>query len=197
MQHFRESDLDFYFPATWAVRSFDQTKAFKSLSGHGLMGVDFIALTDDGRILLLEVKNYRPRYKHDREYRATRRPPGELADRVLKKFRDSERLIRTVNAALRRRWWVRTWLRWLHFRRDVNNTYAFWAEAERRLADPAKRWYGLWMETPERNTDYDDAVARHLRRGLAEECSVFVTENERSADYPFGIGEDNSPHPLP
>ena len=50
-----ESDLLFEFPDDWVVRKYDDTAAYQSLSGHGLKGVDFIALVPDGTLWLIEV----------------------------------------------------------------------------------------------------------------------------------------------
>ena len=190
-QRFAESDLTFRFPGAWVVRKYDDTVAYQSLSGHGLKGVDFIALSPGGLLWLVEVKNYRPRVsrRNGREYRAKRKPPATLAQDVVQKFTDSQRLIRIVNAYLRRRWWRRLQL-WWYARRGravPRSNYWFWAEAKRRCAQPDQIRFVLWMETPERKTGYDDEVATLVRAGLPAGAHLTVAEAGRPHDLPFGL----------
>lgn len=179
MQSFSESDLVFYFPDDWVVRKFDDTRAYQSLSGHGLKGVDFIALSPDGKLWLMEVKNYRPRFKDEKEYRAKRRPPAALAEQVATKFTDTHRLLRIVNRSLTRQWWFEIWRRWRRLIPDAKSNYWFWTEADKRAASPGNTVCVLWMETPEVNDDYDQEVKRRLTALLPIGADVFVVETER------------------
>ena len=184
MNRFRESDLTLSFPPDWVVLKYDDSPAYQSVSGHGLKGVDFLALAPGGGLWFVEVKNYRPRYAGLREYRAHRRPPEALARHVLRKFADSRRLVRIVDRALRRRWWTRLQL-WFLDRRPATprpgNRLWFWTEAHRRLATPANHRYVLWLETPETARDYDDAVAAALKSKLdPAEVRVLDTDSQHS-----------------
>ena len=173
------------------MRKYDDTTAYQSLSGHGLKGVDFIALSPDGKLWLIEVKNYRPRVspKDGREYRAERKSPEVLVEKIAGKFRDSLRLIRIVDTFLRRHWWTRLQLWFLDRRRRPNtdSNYWFWAEARRRCALPERRAFVLWMETPERKTGYDEEVERLLKLAMPEGEQVIVAESSRPHPLPFGV----------
>ena len=183
-QVFFESDLRFAFPATWIVRKFDETVAYRSLSGHGLKGVDFICLDDRGRCWLIEVKNYRVRTSAGKDYRAVRRRPEELARRVAKKFADSRRLIRIIHQYVERSWWRRVYRSVLQLFPSRRSTYAFWDRARSRVREGGVV-YVLWMETPEVNTDYDEAVRAALLPELPPEAVLHVAESSRPNSLPF------------
>jgi hypothetical protein len=156
-----------------------------------LKGVDFIALSPDGKLWLIEVKNYRPRIsdRNGQEYRANRKSPSLLAYDIAAKFKDSKRLIRIVDTYLRRHWWRRFQLWWYAWLRkpDVNSNYWFWSEARRRCKDENKAVFVLWMEIPERKTDYDDEVEALLLERMPAGEQVIVTEGNRDNGLPFGI----------
>ncbi len=189
MSVYPESDLLFHFPDDWVVRKYDGTVAYQSLSGHGLKGVDFIALTPAGELWFIEVKNYRPRFSNEQEFRANRPSPDRLADQVARKFTDSRRLLRIVDTALRRRWWPRLQLRWMEWRGRPrpNSNYWFWTEARRRLEHTNKLVCLLWMETPETGEDYDDSVARLLTERLPPGDRLIVAERERDRNLPIKV----------
>jgi hypothetical protein len=153
--------------------------------------VDFIALSPDGKLWLIEVKNYRPRIsdRNGKEYRAKRKRPVLLVDDIVTKFSDSKRLIRIVDTYLRRHWWRRFQLRWYAWRRnpDVNSNYWFWSEARRRSEDKRNVALVLWMETPERKTGYDDEVETLLRERMPIGEQVIVAEGDRLNELPFGL----------
>ena len=194
---FQESDLLFTFPDTWTVRKFDETAAYKSLSGHGLKGVDFIALSPDDKLWLIEVKNYRPRKKGTKEYRANRRRPDDLAAQIVTKFHDSIRLINVVNTYLHRSWYKRAiiWYR-NNIRANRESNYWFW-HAVQQLCIPTKygtSWmpadggtveYVLWMETPEQNDDYDFRTYEAIVERMPPEASVIVAENSNRRNLPI------------
>ena len=185
-QTFAESDLLFSFPDTWAVRKFDETVAYQSMSGHGLKGVDFIARDGAGTLWLIEVKNYRPRVspRNGREYRAERRTPADLAANVAGKFTDSHRLLRIIVAYIRRHWYRRFQLWWQLQTGNDRSNYRFWSLAAAALAAGRVR-HVLWLETPEGRTHYDDAVATALRE-LLPGGETTVVETGREGELPFG-----------
>ena len=81
----QESDLHFTFPPDWIVHKFDATAAYRSVSGHGLKGVDFLCLVGTEELYLIEVKNF---YRRGKRKLAMRRGPTALADHVGRKFVD-------------------------------------------------------------------------------------------------------------
>lgn len=193
-QYFTESDLVFTFPDDWVVRAFDSTVAYQSVSGHGLKGVDFIVLSPDGQLWLIEVKNYRPRIstRNGREYRANRKTPEALSANVTRKFHDSQRLIRVVDTWLRRSWWRRLRLWWQQRKTSpgAKDNYWFWAEAKQRLAHPNHLQLVLWLETPERKTDFEDSVAQLLKSQLMGTGQITVAKWRQADNLPFGITEE-------
>jgi hypothetical protein len=184
--NFTESNLLFTFPDAWTVRKYDDTVAYQSLSGHGLKGVDFIAFSPDGKIWLMEVKNYRPRLTEGKEYRAKRRNPDDLAEHVVHKFQDTLRLLRIVDASMRKHWYRRI-KRWYldHLATDTASIYWFWSEAKRRSDNPDNMVYLLWMETPEKAADYSERTRQAMVDLLPAEAMVLVVEHERPGDVPI------------
>ncbi len=186
---FNESDLTFFFPTDWVVRKFDDTVAYQSLSGHGLKGVDFIALSPDGKLWLMEVKNYRPRNdERGQEHRAIRRRPQELAEHVAQKFHDTRRLIRIVDSSLRKLWWRRAWLWYLeNIRPNEKSNYWFWSEAFRRLNTSESIVFILWMETPEEPDNYDESTRTALTGLLEPTAHLYVAEAQRDMGLPIRV----------
>ncbi|OAV45374.1 hypothetical protein [Lewinella sp. 4G2] len=185
---FFESDLEFTFPSDWTVRKFDDTTAYQSLSGHGLKGVDFIAISPDDRLWLIEVKNFRPRRKGSREYRAERRAPTLLASDLHRKFVDSVRLINIVQQYLHRSRWrsLQIWYR-TRVRPDRNSNYWFWQRTYELCGGGTRHVgdleYVVWMETPEANNDYDVTLYQLLSERMPVGASITVAES----DHPQGL----------
>ncbi len=183
---FEESDLAVTFPGDWIVRKFDETAAYHSVSGHGLKGVDFVCLTPDGRLWLIEVKNYRRR---NGGHPTLRRSPEALAEHVGRKFSDTKRLIRVVNRALRRKWWIGFRVLWYRLRKSARaaSPYWFWMEAERRLGNPRHLVCVLWLETPETGLHYEEAVAEALDEYLEPGNQLRLAEMDRPGDLPLTV----------
>ena len=186
MATFTESKLDFTFPADWIVRKFDDTVAYRSVSGHGLKGVDFICLAPAGELWLIEVKNYR---KRGGGYRTVRRSPEGTGKHVGRKFADTKRLVKIVNRAMRNEWWTELRLRWYGWmvRARPDSLAWFWWEAERRLAEPRKLVCLLWMETPETSRDYEMAVNEALDEILEPGNRLLLAELDRPGSLPFTV----------
>lgn len=184
---FPESDLLFSFPDDWVVRKFDETSAYQSLSGHGLKGVDFIALSPDGKLWLMEVKNYRPRFANEVEYRANRPDPEQLAKQVGTKFTDTLRLLRIVNRALTAKWWFRLWKRFRSVVPDRSSMYWFWTEAHQRITRERGIVYVFWLETPEQNVDYGHRVHGLLMQHLPVAGNLWVVEGEQPGEIPIRV----------
>ncbi|CAH1002077.1 hypothetical protein LEM8419_02994 [Neolewinella maritima] len=186
MATFLESDLEFTFPEDWIVRRFDRTAAYRSVSGHGLKGVDFLCLVGEGDLWLIEVKNFRLRAGR---HAIVRRNPEGLAAQVGKKFVDTKRLIRIVNRAIQRTWYtgvLRWWWtlappRWLPGR--PVSTYWFWMEAERRLQSPRQVTCLLWLETPEWNAHYERATTDALGEWIEPGNILHVAERQWTKNH--------------
>ena len=62
-QVFEESDLVFHFNQDWVVRKYDEHRFYKTISGLGMKGVDFIGIFKAEQVVFIEIKNYRIRYE--------------------------------------------------------------------------------------------------------------------------------------
>ncbi|MCP9237658.1 hypothetical protein [Lewinella sp. JB7] len=186
MNTFSESGLSIIFPEDWIVRKFDASPAYQSVSGRGLKGVDFLCLSPEGELWMVEVKNYRSR---SRAHKAKRRNPEGLAAHVGKKFSDTKRLIRIVNRAMRRKWWIELQLLYFRYfkRSRSRSNYWFWAEAERRLAQPRNLVCLLWMETPERGSNFEEATADALDEWLEPGNRLRIGEIDHPGDLPLRV----------
>ena len=174
MTTLQESRLQFTFPEDWIVKRFDTTPAYRSLSGHGLKGVDFISLTPDDGIWLIEVKNYRGWGGQA----ATVAPidPCILAEQCYQKFADSERLIDLVYRAMQKKWWGRIKLLTyrLFTRPRPSSPHWFWNEAARRLAGRDQVGWLAWLEgldETERAKCSDELFARCPGRRVSVACT--------------------------
>lgn len=185
MSTFTESDLTFTFPPAWVVRQFDRTAAYRSVSGHGLKGVDFLALGPDDELWLIEVKNFRRR---DARTSMLRRTPVKLAEQIARKFTDTRRLIDIMAVAMDRRRWMSIRLRWdrLRNRGPEASHYLFWREVSRRSALPRIRCL-LWLETPESATDYAEAVRELLAPRIPPGSKLIIAETESTEPLPVSV----------
>lgn len=102
---FKESRLLITFDSSWSVLPFDRSAFFKTLTGQGLKGVDFIGIQDN-HLFLIEVKNY----TRAQNQNLPDPPTADIFREVLEeKYHDSLRIIRIIHATFRRhmvfRWW--------------------------------------------------------------------------------------------
>jgi len=64
----KESALLFDFEETdWIVKKYDDHRYYKSLSGAGLKGVDFIGIFQQEKVVFIEVKNFRAKHPTRKE----------------------------------------------------------------------------------------------------------------------------------
>lgn len=110
------------FPNEWMIIKLDGHKYYKRISGLGVKAVDFIALDPDWGLYLIELKDY-PTTATIPNYEAH----GEMLNSKLK---GSIRVIRTVNAALRRQWYYRLIFLRLGIHRWCPNEWRIWKLAE-------------------------------------------------------------------
>ncbi len=164
MNSFRESGLIFHFPPTWRLRKYDSHTFYQGLSGRGLKAVDFIILLPDGRLCLIEVKNYHPRLgKEGQLYPVVRPKASHLAGGLASKFKDSIRAIHVIHRYYRSKWYYR-WrsalfpARLFGYRSDLH----FWTEAAQRLVATAPTILLLWLETPKAAKRYRSKIFAHL-----------------------------------
>lgn len=109
MNYFTESGLTFGFPNTWHVIKYDDHPFYKSIGGQGLRGVDFLIIKDLEHLTLLEVKNFKDRFKADGV-----NPTETFFDNqtfyleaFADKFQDTIQGIRVIHKYYSRKWWFR------------------------------------------------------------------------------------------
>lgn len=150
---FKESGLTFKFGPGWVIKKYDEHAYFRSLSGMGLKGVDFIAIRQEKELVFIEVKNYRTRYNADMDqsFEVVVKPTAELAYELKRKSEDTLLAIDAVLQYYRRSWWYRRfrqlWMRWPW----LQHNRAFWSRAD-ELANHRLHfvvWLGLDFDDPE------------------------------------------------
>lgn len=160
---FNESGLEFTFGPDWVVKKYDEHSYFRSLSGLGLKGVDFVAIRKEKELIFIEVKNYRTRYNADMDqsFDVSVKPAAELAYELKRKSEDTLLAIDAVLQYYRRGWWYRKlrkmWMRWPW----LQHNRAFWSRAD-ELANHHLHyvvWLGLDVDDPE---NYEEELLFHL-----------------------------------
>ncbi|PHI21606.1 hypothetical protein CEQ90_01980 [Lewinellaceae bacterium SD302] len=172
MQRFQESDINFTLAPSWVVRKYDDHTFFRGLSGFGLKGVDFIALLPDGRLGLIEVKNYHPRPDkvNGTVHPIKRKKAADLAKNLDQKYHDTLRAIRVVGRYYRTKWFYRWRFQLLYpFERLANSDLYFWKEASRRADGPIPVVIILWLETPKAAKKYRGKIYAYLSSRLEPE----------------------------
>jgi hypothetical protein len=165
----RESGLEFSFPATWGVRKYDEHPHYQSLSSVGLKAVDFIVLPPDGKIWLIEVKNYLPRSHAGKTYHVRMRSTKVLAATIEAKFRHSMRAVRII-----RQYYRRHWLYWmlepmLIRYRKYRSDWSFWAVAHQRLTGDTPPQLLIWIELETERKRYRTRFYATLQEALKEQ----------------------------
>lgn len=104
---YTESGLTFVFPPGWWVRRYDKHTYYQGLSGQGLKAVDFVAMSPDGYIWLIEVKNYRRRRSPAGEFVPVLKTASQLGTQLWQKTSDTLLAMRAFYAYYRRSWLFR------------------------------------------------------------------------------------------
>ncbi len=106
---FEESDLIFRFNKDWIIKKYDAHQYYKTISGLGMKGVDFIGIYQYSTVVFIEVKNYRIRYSNKGFHRLydVFDHPGALAEKIQQKFSDSAKGVIVVHNFLNKRWWLK------------------------------------------------------------------------------------------
>ena len=161
---FQESGWKFEFDESWQVKKFDDHRYYKTLSGRGFKGIDFIAIQPDRHLLLIEVKNYR-----DQE------PPSseKMAEIFSKKIEDSLKLINIVRAYYARSWHYRL-LEWLIRRKPgFFGEKGFWTEVI-ELAEQKKSHAILWIDAPLASPNFIPQTQEAIQAKLPDHLSFSI-----------------------
>lgn len=182
---FLESGLEFNFGPTWAVKKYDEHIYFRSLSGLGLKGVDFVAIRGGTELVFIEVKNYRTRYnvRMNRSFDVLAKPTAELAVELKRKSDDTLLAMDAILQYYHRSWWYRrlrpVWLRWPW----VQHNRAFWSRADALVNHSLHYivWLALDLDDPE---DYETELLHQLQHLHIEAVDKISIAN--GSHSPFG-----------
>ncbi len=180
---FTEGDLVFCFPSHWGVRKYDQQRFYRHMGGMGLKGVDFIAIDphEKGHLYLIEVKNYRTRYREGLVFEAPLKEKGELADIVTTKYKHTMRAIRAIHLFYLRKWWYQLTRQLYLDSKRLQFDVVFWTQAY-QLAKQAKRHsFVLWLETEEPAKDYRVELLTEIRKRLPLPINAAIAEQSNSS----------------
>ncbi|MCB9081902.1 MAG: hypothetical protein H6555_09355 [Lewinellaceae bacterium] len=158
MSPFRESGFAVQFDPSWLVQKYDAHRFYRSLSGVGLKGIDFLALRRGEPLLLIELKNYRE----------TPPTPTEVAEAVARKAVDTLRGIRAIQGYFQRKWLYRMLRPWLLRRSWQHSDWVFYAQATARIDAPVPQWELVVILALQSSVAWAP-FARELTRLLAEQ----------------------------
>lgn len=111
------------FPSSWQCIKLDEHRYYKRISGRGIKCVDYLAIDPNWGLYLIELKDYPQKAKvpFKEEHQTT----------LLAKKAGSIKLIKTVNAALRRQWYYRLIFLRLKIYRICPDEWQVWYMAEK------------------------------------------------------------------
>lgn len=180
---FIEGDLVFRFPAHWGVRKYDQQRFYRHMGGMGLKGVDFIAIDpqEKGHLYLIEVKNYRTRYREDLVFEAPLKEKDELADIVVKKYKHTMRAIRAIHLFYFRKWWYQLTRELFLDSQRLQYDVVFWTQAYQLAKRAKQHTLVLWLETEEPEKDYRVELLTEIRARLPLPIRVLIAEQANSS----------------
>jgi len=160
------------------LRKFDDHKYYKTLSGYGLKGVDFIGILNNEQVYLIEVKNYKRRKKSPVPLNIGQilgeRPP--LIDAFIGKIEDTISAINVVQKFLLRkrtyRWSVKLW-QWLPASLLRNSEWYFWTRVHDLVHSADEQLHlVLWLETEVSYPDLDATQLVRLHKLLETEIQM-------------------------
>lgn len=155
MKVFKESDLVFHFDTTWIVQKYDEHPFYQAMSGKGLSAVDFVGIQQSGKLLLMEVKNYRNRPEREvqRTFEKLKGTKPLIAAVLMEKATETIIGIQAISTYLHQKWWYHFIFRVLD--RPIFCKYLlqfdrlFWMKADQILKTPKQVELALWLELPD------------------------------------------------
>lgn len=185
--HFTEGDLLFHFPTDWGVRKYDQQRFYRHMGGMGLKGVDFLVIDPEGggHLYLIEVKNYRTRYREGMIFEAPLKEQEELANIVATKYEHTMRAIRAIHLYYLRKWWYQLTRRFFRDSRRLSFDPVFWTRAYELARISERHTALLWMETEAPSVAYRKQLTMELGERLRAGVQFSIAEQDRP--FPVGI----------
>lgn len=170
MTEFNESGLVFQFNACWVINKYDEHRYFRLLSSAGLKGVDFLGIYKKEELVLIEVKNYRIRFKKKPPLSIYRilNNPELVASKIKSKSEDTLKAIRVIYKYYQRKYFFRLIFPLLKLLRNNShtvNTWLFWSRAY-QLMNEGKIKIVFWMETEAFYPEFSKAEVAAFRERL-------------------------------
>jgi len=199
---FNESGLTFTFPSDWVVYKYDQHRFYKYVSGYGLKGVDFMIITAEGELILLEVKNYFNRFPDAKESPtlAIKNDPIAYAKKFVGKYEDSFQLISSIHQYYeqrhRYRWFMKPLFQYLPKGLQLKTDWGFWTHAHELLKGGNVKLM-LWLElnesiASEREKQIDEPTRAHIVKKFPQHVFSIHWINSQGADVLVEFEEEFS-----
>ena len=194
---FVEGDLVFDFPAEWGVRKYDEQRFYRHMGGMGLKAVDFVAIDpeEEGHLYLIEVKNYRTRYRDDLIFEAPLLTQKELAEIIATKYEHTLRAIRAIHLFYQRKWWYRPISPALKNSRRWAFDLVFWTHAHRLSEKKQSHTLLFWLETEESSLHYRHYLEQELRNLLPAEVNITITHQDGKNRVGIEVTENKKDYP--
>lgn len=155
---FQESDLTFNFSDDdWEVIRYDTHRYYKTLSGVGLKGVDFLGIYKKEQVVFFEVKHFRsPQFINSTSYPILE-DPDTFTNRITGKLNDTIKAIRVIVQYFERKPWYRLYLRYNYLIPSFfikNKDWYFWYRLHLLTQQKELITFVLWLEIESKNNVY-------------------------------------------
>ncbi len=189
---FQESGLHFHFtPTQWQVMKYDGHQYFKTLSGAGLKGVDFIGIYQQNQLVFFEIKNFRA-YPADSKGTFYLFEDSELfIENIHDKLEDTLTAIKVIIKYLNRKFWYRYFLKLeasIPARFFYKQDWYFWHQIYTLWNSKATKTYVLWLEvdakySTQENDNFKATLEKKLKEAIKSHNFHTVISNIKSPIY--------------
>lgn len=186
---FLESDLQFNFAATqWQIMKYDSHQYFKTLSGAGLKGVDFIGIYQQNQLVFFEVKNFRAYAAEVNTTFSIFENTALFIENIQYKLEDTLTAINVIIKYLNRKSWYRYFLKlesYIPARFFQNQDWYFWHQIHRLWKRDAVKTFVLWLEidkkhAPKESANFKEALADELRKAIENHHFKVIISNKKN-----------------
>lgn len=190
-----ESDLVFDFPKYWMVKKYDAHPFYKGMSGVGLSAVDFIVVTQENTILLIEIKNYRhrPASQFPHITALLRNHEEGLARSFVQKLEETIIGINAIATYFYKSTWYRLWYILLKKMGAkyllLKNDRLSWLWLNEQIQQKPKKIVPiLWLELPDNLVQYQAELKREIVEQMqASKYAMPQIWNLENYDLPIDV----------
>lgn len=147
---FLESNLQFNFDASnWKVLKYDAHKFYKTFSGAGLKGVDFVGIYQGEKLIFFEIKNFRIHPTKPDATFIVFEDTDLFVEQLKGKMEDTLTAIKVIVKYLQRKFWYRTFLKLEGFLPKSlvkNQDWYFWHQINTLRNSNSSQIFVLWLE---------------------------------------------------